>query len=47
MGIVCKLGQTVNGLDTQIGLVEAGLGVTIFLATLHIRVQNRESGALS
>ena len=29
MGIVCKRGQTVNLLDTQIGLVEAGLGVAV------------------
>ncbi len=28
-GIVCRRGQTVNGLDTQIGLVEAGLGVAV------------------
>src|SRR5258708_6389181 len=25
MGVVCKRGQTVIGLDTQLGLVEAGL----------------------
>jgi LysR family transcriptional regulator, carnitine catabolism transcriptional activator len=29
MGIVCKRGQTVNLLDTQIGLVEAGLGIAV------------------
>lgn len=29
MGVVCRRGQTVNGLDTQIGLVEAGLGVAV------------------
>ncbi len=29
MGIACKRGQTVNLLDTQIGLVEAGLGIAI------------------
>jgi DNA-binding transcriptional LysR family regulator len=29
MGITCKRGQTVNLLDTQIGLVEAGLGVAV------------------
>ena len=29
MGIACKQGQTVNLLDTQIGLVEAGLGVAV------------------
>jgi DNA-binding transcriptional LysR family regulator len=29
MGAVCKRGQTVNGLDTQIGLVEAGLGIAV------------------
>lgn len=29
MGVVCKRGQTVNLLDTQIGLVEAGLGVAV------------------
>jgi DNA-binding transcriptional LysR family regulator len=28
-GVVCKRDQTVNGLDTQIGLVEAGLGVAV------------------
>jgi LysR family transcriptional regulator, carnitine catabolism transcriptional activator len=28
-GVTCKRGQTVNGLDTQIGLVEAGLGVAV------------------
>jgi DNA-binding transcriptional LysR family regulator len=27
MGIACKRGQTVNLLDTQIGMVEAGLGI--------------------
>jgi DNA-binding transcriptional LysR family regulator len=29
MGITYKHGQTVNMLDTQIGLVEAGLGVAV------------------
>jgi hypothetical protein len=29
MGVACKRGQTVNGLDTQIGFVEAGLGGAI------------------
>ena len=29
MGVICRRGQTVNGLDTQIGLVEAGLGVAV------------------
>jgi DNA-binding transcriptional LysR family regulator len=29
MGVVCRSGQTVNGLDTQIGLVEAGLGIAV------------------
>lgn len=29
MGIVCKRGQTVNGLDTQLGLVGAGLGIAV------------------
>lgn len=29
MGIACKRGQTVNLLDTQIGLVEAGLGIAV------------------
>ena len=29
MGVVCRRGQTVNGLDTQIGLVEAGLGIAV------------------
>jgi predicted TIM-barrel fold metal-dependent hydrolase len=29
MGIACKRGQTVNLLDTQIGLVEAGLRVAV------------------
>ncbi len=29
MGVVCKRGQTVIGLDTQLGLVEAGLGVAV------------------
>jgi LysR family carnitine catabolism transcriptional activator len=28
-GIACKRSQTVNLLDTQIGLVEAGLGIAI------------------
>lgn len=28
-GIACKRGQTVNLLDTQIGLVEAGLGIAV------------------
>jgi LysR family carnitine catabolism transcriptional activator len=29
LGVVCKRGQTVNLLDTQIGLVEAGLGIAV------------------
>jgi DNA-binding transcriptional LysR family regulator len=29
MGIACKRGQTVNLFDTQIGLVEAGLGIAV------------------
>ena len=29
LGVVCKHGQTVNLLDTQIGLVEAGLGIAV------------------
>lgn len=29
MGVACKRGQTVNLLDTQIGLVEAGLGIAV------------------
>jgi LysR family transcriptional regulator, carnitine catabolism transcriptional activator len=29
MGIACKRGQTVNLLDTQIGLVDAGLGIAV------------------
>ena len=29
MGVVYKRGQTVNGLDTQLGLFEAGLGVAV------------------
>jgi len=29
MGIACNRGQTVNLLDTQIGLVEAGLGIAV------------------
>lgn len=29
LGVACKRGQTVNLLDTQIGLVEAGLGIAV------------------
>ena len=28
-GVNCKRGQTVNGLDTQLGLAEAGLGFAV------------------
>ncbi len=42
MGIACKPGQTVNGLDTQIGLVEAGLGVAVIPSFGVMASQNRK-----
>ena len=42
MGIVCKRGQTVNGLDTQIGLVEAGLGVAVIPSFGVMASRNRK-----
>jgi DNA-binding transcriptional LysR family regulator len=42
MGVVCKAGQTVNGLDTQIGLVEAGLGVAVIPSFGVMASRNRK-----
>jgi LysR family carnitine catabolism transcriptional activator len=42
MGVVCKRGQTVNGLDTQLGLVEAGLGVAVIPSFGVMASQNRK-----
>jgi len=42
MGVVCKRGQTVNGLDTQLGLVEAGLGVAVIPSFGVMATRNRK-----
>ncbi len=42
MGVVCKLGQRVNGLDTQLGLVEAGLGVAVIPSFGVMASRNRK-----
>lgn len=42
MGVACRSGQTVNGLDTQIGLVEAGLGVAVIPSFGVMATQNRK-----
>ena len=42
MGVVCRRGQTVNGLDTQIGLVEAGLGVAVIPSFGVMASRNRK-----
>jgi DNA-binding transcriptional LysR family regulator len=42
MGVVCKRGQTVNGLDTQLGLVEAGLGVAVIPSFGVMASRNRK-----
>lgn len=42
MKVTCKSGQTVNGLDTQIGLVEAGLGVAVIPSFGVMASQNRK-----
>lgn len=41
-GVVARRGQTVNGLDTQIGLVEAGLGVAVIPSFGAIASRNRK-----
>lgn len=41
-GVVARHGQTVNGLDTQIGLVEAGLGVAVIPSFGAIASRNRK-----
>lgn len=43
MGIVCRRGQTVNGLDTQIGFVEAGLGVAVIASFGVLALRNRKA----
>lgn len=42
MGVVCKRSQTVNGLDTQLGLVEAGLGVAVIPSFGVMASRNRK-----
>jgi DNA-binding transcriptional LysR family regulator len=42
MRIACKRGQTVNLLDTQIGLVEAGLGIAVIPSFGVLASQNRK-----
>ena len=42
MGVVCKRGHTVNGLDTQLGLVEAGLGVAVIPSFGVMASRNRK-----
>lgn len=42
MGIACKRGQTVNLLDTQIGLVEAGLGTAVIPSFGVLASRNRK-----
>jgi DNA-binding transcriptional LysR family regulator len=42
MGIAYRRGQTVNGLDTQIGLVGAGLGVAVIPSFGAIASRNRK-----
>jgi LysR family transcriptional regulator, carnitine catabolism transcriptional activator len=42
MSVVCKRGQTVNGLDTQLGLVEAGLGVAVIPSFGVMALRNRK-----
>jgi LysR family carnitine catabolism transcriptional activator len=41
-GIICKRGQTVNLLDTQIGLVEAGLGIAVIPSFGVLASRNRK-----
>jgi len=42
MDVVCKRGQTVNGLDTQLGLVEAGVGVAVIPSFGVMALRNRK-----
>ncbi|MGH9586163.1 MAG: LysR substrate-binding domain-containing protein [Acidobacteriaceae bacterium] len=42
VGVVARRGQTVNGLDTQIGLVEAELGVAVIPSFGAIASRNRK-----
>ena len=42
MGVVCKRGQMVNGLDTQLGLVEAGPGVAVIPLFGVMATRNRK-----
>jgi DNA-binding transcriptional LysR family regulator len=42
VGVIGRRGQTVNGLDTQIGLVEAGLGVAVIPSFGAIASRNRK-----
>jgi DNA-binding transcriptional LysR family regulator len=41
-GVLCKRGQTVNGLDTQLGLVEAGLGIAVIPSFGVMASRNRK-----
>lgn len=42
IGVGCKRGQMVNGLDTQLGLVEAGLGVAVIPSFGVMASRNRK-----
>lgn len=42
IGVLCKRGQMVNGLDTQLGLVEAGLGVAVIPSFGVMASRNRK-----
>jgi DNA-binding transcriptional LysR family regulator len=42
IGVACKRGQMVNGLDTQLGLVEAGLGVAVIPSFGVMASRNRK-----
>lgn len=42
IGVACKRGQIVNGLDTQLGLVEAGLGVAVIPSFGVMASRNRK-----
>jgi DNA-binding transcriptional LysR family regulator len=42
MGVVYKRGHTVNGLDTQLGLVDAGLGIAVIPSFGVMASKNRK-----
>jgi DNA-binding transcriptional LysR family regulator len=42
IGVACKRGQIVNGLDTQLGLVEAGLGIAVIPSFGLMASRNRK-----